>query len=617
MEDMAKAENYDAATRKYWDRIQAETNYNTTHFNQYNNVQNINKRFKTTLVLLSVEDQPDLFKIESESTIPVEKTDFLQCFYHLDFEDIPFPDENFSGSIMNSPDSQAITNGPNLNGVIGEIERSSRQGNIHDFLRGLELAGKLDSWDDDTKVTVCMLKLRGRANEAVDQNQPWTWHALKQRLVTQFSVKVTDHQAMPCDVKKQERVYGIMQLESSRQEARLWRNPAPQRTLTYIQRALKRALHCQFLDAFLVKQQMEVRDLVSAQSGYQRTFLKEEHQLMMKRIDHIVATTKGIIDTTDHQRFKRGMINVGGTVIKFLFGNPDANANDVERIERQFDGMQAVNVEIVHSLKAQATMLNKTYQMLKVNTKTPKEVSLVTQDLQRDIQKLQSDLTQSTKNSFKLIDTSFSIDANFRMLGSVITSIKHNVNQLEIALDTVAQSRLSNAIISALKLKETLAIVEDQLPNNYAFLHAVRMHLPVTSCSMALFRGETKTVAQICQKTSSTIPTETFHRVDGADGHNRWAYSLSCPLKTVIQCLNRNNHSSKNYESRTVQYFQGSGLLPLDKYCYAQIEGRTLLPHSEEMTTVNTTLEKFHFPTHMTVNNKAEPSDDHLEEQIL
>ncbi|CAG9773452.1 unnamed protein product [Ceutorhynchus assimilis] len=45
-EDMSKAENYDAATRKYWSRIQDETNYNKIYFNQYKNVQNTNKRFK-------------------------------------------------------------------------------------------------------------------------------------------------------------------------------------------------------------------------------------------------------------------------------------------------------------------------------------------------------------------------------------------------------------------------------------------------------------------------------------------------------------------------------------------------------------------------------------------
>lgn len=52
-EDMSKAENYDAATRKYWNRIQDETNYNKTYFNQYKNVQNTNKRFKNYSSVLS------------------------------------------------------------------------------------------------------------------------------------------------------------------------------------------------------------------------------------------------------------------------------------------------------------------------------------------------------------------------------------------------------------------------------------------------------------------------------------------------------------------------------------------------------------------------------------
>ncbi|CAG9769523.1 unnamed protein product [Ceutorhynchus assimilis] len=75
----------------------------------------------------------------------------------------------------------------------------------------------------------------------------------------------------------------------------------------------------------------------------------------------------------------------------------------------------------------------------------------------------------------KVIDARFTINPEVWRLGFVITSIEHDVNQLMIALDTVAQGRLSNAIISAAKLKETLATIEDQLPSNYAFLRAVRM----------------------------------------------------------------------------------------------------------------------------------------------
>ncbi|CAG9771471.1 unnamed protein product [Ceutorhynchus assimilis] len=106
---------------------------------------------------------------------------------------------------------------------------------------------------------------------------------------------------------------------------------------------------------FLVRQQMKFLDLVSqsittSMSNYHMTFLNDERQLMTKCIDHIAEIIKGIRDTTAAHRSKRGLINIGGTARKFLFGSPDAN--DIATIETQFKGMEAVNVEVIHSLKA-------------------------------------------------------------------------------------------------------------------------------------------------------------------------------------------------------------------------------------------------------------------------
>ncbi|CAG9760279.1 unnamed protein product [Ceutorhynchus assimilis] len=54
-EDMSKAENYDAATRKYWSRIQDETNYNKTYFNQYKMFKIPIKDLKTIQVVFSLQ----------------------------------------------------------------------------------------------------------------------------------------------------------------------------------------------------------------------------------------------------------------------------------------------------------------------------------------------------------------------------------------------------------------------------------------------------------------------------------------------------------------------------------------------------------------------------------
>lgn len=466
--------------------------------------------------------------------------------------------------------------------------------------------------------------------------------------------------------------------------------------------------------AYQVNNQMQLLNLVSKDvtqvlSGYQMTFLKEESDMMASRINHITHTIQGIIDTTPTQRVKRGLANVGGSALKFLFGTPDDN--DLTRIEAQFRDLNAVDTEIVHSLKAQASMLNRTYDMIKLNTNTLKEVHEATNFLQQTVRQLQDQIKRNREHTLQILDAHFTINSNFRMLGFVISSIEHDVNQLMLTLDKVSQGKLCNAIINPSKLKDTLAEIEDRLPNNYAFLHSVRFidihnfystsyayatsfqdtirilvefplttlgrsftlyrvnqfayfnpklnasvsiksslpllavandgmsyyemrdhelnkcqgtvwkicvpirpisHLPIISCNMALFRGDSKITQKLCQRRISTVAKEAFYR---ADGDNRWAYSVSRPVKTITHCLN-NNQTAKNYEIKTVQYLEHTGLLSLEKNCYAQAEGRTLLPHSEEITPISSSLERFHFPTQLTVDRNTSSTEAELDDEI-
>lgn len=473
-----------------------------------------------------------------------------------------------------------------------------------------------------------------------------------------------------------------------------------------------------YLDlTYRVKQQMKFLDIIGkgltdVVTGYQMRFLEEESKTMNRRLDQVTEILNGITETSTpaERRHKRGLANIGGTALKFLFGTADDN--DLSRIHQKFDDISVQHQEMVHSIQASASLLNRTYGMLKRNSATLEEVVKATRNIQNEINSIHEQIRRNHDSTLRIVDAHFTINANLRLLGFVISSIEHNVTQLMLALDKISQGRLSTSIINPAKLRDTLSSIIELLPNDYTFLHPVRLsdiynfyltsrtyalaydktirilvdlplttlgrtfalykvtpfhhfnsesnttvsikpkfpffaitddaqayyemdymevagctgstwkickpfkavrRLPVISCNMALFRGDAVNRKKLCKIQVSTSASPEFARTEG---DNRWAYSVPKPAKAVINCLS-SNKTTRHFEMNALKYLEDTGLLSLEKTCSAQIDGYTLLPHSEDTTEVTMAQSRFTVPNVLATTKRNETTSDPEQHEIV
>lgn len=203
--------------------------------------------------------EPELEDFEESSSLSAYVLEFDNLFYTLDFTD-PFEHIYLFGNMPRetSPNSSTVatenTSGSNLYGAMESIEKFNGQGNAHEFLEVIELTGQLYSWDDTTKVNVCKLKLRGRALELINTDQVWTWNELKEKLLSQFTSKLTPFQAMQrfqsTFQKSGESIkdYALRIERAGRRTIELTADP---NSNALLQKTLKEHMHIQLLNGML------------------------------------------------------------------------------------------------------------------------------------------------------------------------------------------------------------------------------------------------------------------------------------------------------------------------------------------------------------------------------
>ena len=76
---------------------------------------------------------------------------------------------------------------------------------------------------------------------------------------------------------------------------------------------------------------------------------------------------------------RRGRINVGGTILKSLFGT--ATVNDLHELHNTLDSLQTSTSDVVHSLTDQVTYIKKLGTMARVNAHAIANWSSIVKDI--------------------------------------------------------------------------------------------------------------------------------------------------------------------------------------------------------------------------------------------
>lgn len=202
--------------------------------------------------------EPELEDIE-ESSLGAYVLEFDNSFYTLDFADSLekiYLFQNMPRETAPNSSTAATEFAPvrDLYGAIEGVEKFNGQGNAHEFIEVIDLTGQLYGWDDATKVNVCKLKLRGRALELINTDQAWTWKELKEKLLSQFTSKLTAFQAMQrfqSTYQKNAESIKEYALRIERAGRKTIELTSDQNTNAILQKTLKEHMHIRFLNGML------------------------------------------------------------------------------------------------------------------------------------------------------------------------------------------------------------------------------------------------------------------------------------------------------------------------------------------------------------------------------
>jgi hypothetical protein len=191
-----------------------------------------------------------------------------------------------------------------------------------------------------------------------------------------------------------------------------------------------------------------------------------------KQIETLVGTLEAKLQTFQQvlPRLdkRRGLINFGGNVLKFLFGT--AVVTDVQQLHESLDELQSRNSDVVHSLNDQLTYIKELGTQSKLNTDALMNLSSTVKDVvvqsHDRFQKAARDISWLNV----IVHDESEVYNSIRQLEFALLLLIQEVNELFAAVHCVLQGKLPISLVNPATLHHILRNVSLQLPENYELI---------------------------------------------------------------------------------------------------------------------------------------------------
>lgn len=165
------------------------------------------------------------------------------------------------------------------------------------------------------------------------------------------------------------------------------------------------------------------------------SFLKELHY-----IDDRIRTTLKTLGRPDTPRPKRGILDGGGTALKWLFGV--ATEDDFERLNHQLSNLSAQQKEVVHLLEHQASVVNESLSESRKTTLMVKELAERYTRAGKMISKLSSTVADNATLEEIRLEIIMQIDETFDAIAVTLNWLIQYADDLEVGIAILADQRL-------------------------------------------------------------------------------------------------------------------------------------------------------------------------------
>ena len=167
-------------------------------------------------------------------------------------------------------------------------------------------------------------------------------------------------------------------------------------------------------------------------------------------------------------RTRRGLIDVLGYGMKYLFGTADAR--DVKRLTAVCDKLHAFESRMTHAVDHQLRYIQTLYEVTKQNAIDIADLTKILRDSIRSfslqLNRVEADLLDTQKALKKQARYSAAI----RVIKTAILELKFSIVQLQESLDATSMGQLSSVLINPYNLSVILQQVSLQLPAGLSML---------------------------------------------------------------------------------------------------------------------------------------------------
>jgi hypothetical protein len=202
-------------------------------------------------------------------------------------------------------------------------------------------------------------------------------------------------------------------------------------------------------------------------------------------------------ETPANSRPKRGLLNILGYGLKYLFGTADAK--DVKRLMKICDDFHIFKVNMMHATEQQMTYIRALDRMTKQNVMDTIELAKALRDSVGNfsvrLNRVEADLLDTQAAIMKQMRYSAAI----REIEMDMVELRFNMIQLQESLDVTSIGKLSSVLINPQNLSIILQQVSLQLPAGltmltgltveemYVYYTVAEVHAVATSTSIRLF----------------------------------------------------------------------------------------------------------------------------------
>jgi hypothetical protein len=194
---------------------------------------------------------------------------------------------------------------------------------------------------------------------------------------------------------------------------------------------------------------------------------------------------------------KRGLINILGYGLKYLFGTADAD--DVKRLTKVCDDLHEFKAKIIHAAEQQLTYIRTLDEVTKQNVRNTAELTRVLRDSIRNVSLKLNHVEADLLDSQEAINKQVKYSAAIREIEMAILELRFSITQMQESLDVTSNRKLSSVLINPSNLSEILQQVSSQLPaglsmltgltieDMYVYYTIATVHAVATSKSTRLF----------------------------------------------------------------------------------------------------------------------------------